>query len=406
MAQRPIFIPNFTNKKYVKQINIEFEWHPGYSIQQKQKSIMSLHEEAKKKGTGPILEISTKSEKELGKQLSAFNLLIKLSNGNEITVEAAYQGSKVFEKGGPYKDFFNMQGREIKRDDRLYNSGELIGFDFNGVKWGLMPKTAFYDWLYINALYQNPILSEQLLQFSGFSDIEFNPIKSISCQASAAALYVSLYKQNLLEKVIFDKSKYLELMGYNVESQMDISAFSNENTSNSNSLDKLFPLLNKWRFLIKKADTLPVSNSTVTEFIQTYPQYSGMEDEIIKEIEQGNSNCWFSYDYCDSTINEIYAQVEEYIRSLGTDIKIKNNKTYVSFQRKKTIISVVLIPRNGTVVLYLKLNPDDVLLENGFSRNVTNRRHKGVGNLEITLKSIKDLEDSKYLLAECYKLNS
>jgi hypothetical protein len=213
MAQRPIFIPHFDKGIFVRKEYIEFIWYSGFSFQQKQKSIKSLHESAKNKGIYPVLEISTKSELLIGRNLSAFNLLMNFDNNKKITVEAAYQGSKVFENGGPYREFFNFTGNEIKKDERLQNSGKLIGFDFNGMKWQLEPVNAFYDWLYINALHQNPDLSNQILEFKGFSDIEFNPNKSINCQARAAALFVSLYKQKLFDSVISDRMIYFDLIG-------------------------------------------------------------------------------------------------------------------------------------------------------------------------------------------------
>ena len=47
-------------------------------------------------------------------------------------MEAAFQGSKVFEQGGPYRDMYGLSGREIKRDERLKGSGELTKFNFLG----------------------------------------------------------------------------------------------------------------------------------------------------------------------------------------------------------------------------------------------------------------------------------
>jgi len=192
MASRPIFIPKLSGPRFVEEINLEFTWIPGMAVSQKKKNVAALHQAAYRKGYKSVLEISTKSQMPLGEALSAFNLRLKTHNLGSITVEAAFQGSKVFEKGGPYREFYQMLGRDIKRDDRLRNSGNLLGFDFNGEKWELDPKTAFYDWLYLTALSQNPDLSSQILEFDGFSDIEFNPEKSLNCQARSAAMFVAL----------------------------------------------------------------------------------------------------------------------------------------------------------------------------------------------------------------------
>ncbi len=223
MTKRPIFIPNSDEGSFVKKKDIEFIWYPGFSFQQKRKSINSLHESAKSKGIYPVLEISTKSEFSIGKKLSAFNLLINIDKNQKISVEAAYQGSKVFENGGPYRDLYHITGKKIKKDERLKNSGRLIGFDFNDVKWELEPINAFYDWLYINALYQNSDLISQILKYNGFSDIEFNPKKSLNCQARGAAIFITLYNKNLIEHVILDKNVYLDLIKKKFEqSKLDV----------------------------------------------------------------------------------------------------------------------------------------------------------------------------------------
>ena len=129
-----------------------------------------MHENAEKKKIESILEISTKSPEIIGNKLSAFNLIIEVAGGKQISVESAYQGSKIFEHGGPYKEFFDMSGKDIKKSDKIRNSGKLIGFEFNGIKWDLEPKNAFYNWLYINALYQNMQLGNKLREYDGFSD--------------------------------------------------------------------------------------------------------------------------------------------------------------------------------------------------------------------------------------------
>jgi len=214
MAIRPIFTPEFNGFPYVETVDVEFKWYPGFAKSQMQKTIASLHEAAEKQGIAPILEISRKSESRLGVSLSAFNLPLETSNGQKMSVECAYQGSKVFENGGPYHDLYTVSSKSAKTDERLQNSGELIAFNFFGEDFPIEPKTAFYDWLYITALYQKKKdLTQQLEMFQGFSDIVFNPKRSLNCQARAAALFVSLSKNSLINKqIIEDKDSYFALM--------------------------------------------------------------------------------------------------------------------------------------------------------------------------------------------------
>lgn len=213
MAKRPIFIPLYDGKRFVLERYVEFEWSPGFAKSQKQKNIRALHEMARRDyGVESPLEVSSKSEDELGIALSSFNLKFTTKGrGRTFTVEAAFQGSKVFEHGGPYKDIFGKSPIDAKRDVRLKESGRLTKFLFFNEEWPLEPKTAFYDWVYIKALLQNRDLVDRVLDIDAFTDIEFNPEKSINCQARSAALFCALYHSENLEFALSDRSNFLGL---------------------------------------------------------------------------------------------------------------------------------------------------------------------------------------------------
>lgn len=210
MASRPIFIPTNTFP-YVEEKLVEFKWHSGFAVSQKQKSISEFHNTATdlKLCISP-LEISSKSEIDLGKSLSAFNLKITLENKKQISLENVFQAAKMFQNGGPFSDLLYVSPLEAKRDIRLKESGDLVGFKGKYKIWPLEPKTLFYDWIYINALYRNPVLAENLTKYDSFTDIEFNPSKSFNCQARSAALYLGLKNANLLEQVLTDPECFIE----------------------------------------------------------------------------------------------------------------------------------------------------------------------------------------------------
>lgn len=215
MATRPIFTPSLKGNLLVWTHHVEFEWFPGMAMSQSRKSIASLHAAAQKQiKVSEVLEISSKSPTGIGVSLSAFNLMIRtVKHEREFSLECAYQASKVFEHGGPFVDLLNVKSIDAKRDSRLNQHGRLINFRFFGVEWRLQPRTAFYDWLYINALHKHPELAKQVLTYRAFSDIAFNPERSINCQAYAAALYVSLHERGLLtDKVLKDKETYLSVI--------------------------------------------------------------------------------------------------------------------------------------------------------------------------------------------------
>jgi hypothetical protein len=215
MTQRPIYIVASGGSQFVRTEYVSFEWHSGFAATQAHKSIQSLHSAARKLlGLTHILEISTKSPIPLGISLSAFNLEIETAKHRRtFTVETAYQSSKVFENGGPFTELISKRSVEAKRDRRLVSSGKLVGFRFCGVDWPLDPPTAFYDWLYVNALRKQKDLLGPTLEYSAFTDIAFNPSKSINCQAHSAALCVALARRGLLSDRLAQKDAYLEIVG-------------------------------------------------------------------------------------------------------------------------------------------------------------------------------------------------
>lgn len=212
MAKRPVFIPVSHGGLLVKTIFVEFNWHPGFAVKQKQRNISCLHDKAYLLGgISNILEVSSKSENELGVSLSAFNLKGKTKKyEEEFTVETLFQSSKVFKFGGPYRDLLCKTSLEAKKDERIKESGTLIGFDLFGDIWELEPKTAFYDYIYIKTLLENKHLIDDILKYDAFTDIEFNPEKSINCQAYSVALFKALSLRCLLPRSVSNKKAFLD----------------------------------------------------------------------------------------------------------------------------------------------------------------------------------------------------
>ena len=203
IEQRPVFMPKVNSDNLVKTDMVMFERHVGFATRQKKKSINDLHQVIRKKyGFKHVLELSSKSGNKLSFPLSPFSLKITDEHdGNPYSVENAFQASMVFEDGGPYTDLLTAPPRQARKDERLMTSGELIGYNYFGMEWGVEPLTTFYDWLYVNALKQNPQLHEEVIQYQGFTDITFNPKKSIHSAAYALALFVALHKRELLDNV-------------------------------------------------------------------------------------------------------------------------------------------------------------------------------------------------------------
>jgi len=214
MAHRPIFVSGGLAGALYHEVSVQFKWHSGFAPSQKRKSMHELHFEAKKNGLNKILEVSTKSEHELGQKLSAFRLDVTLS-GVESRIECIYQASKVFEKAGPFPDLTFVKPIEAKRYFRDKKFGKITHFEFEKVKYENLPFHAFYDWLFLRALSDKDnirYLSKNLIKIDGFSDIEFNPARSINTQARSMAIIKTLIARDQVYDCANDFDYFRELL--------------------------------------------------------------------------------------------------------------------------------------------------------------------------------------------------
>ena len=201
MAIRPVFY-TLDRAPFYSTSDTDFVWVKGMSLSQQQKNALALHDAFLRRFPDKkILEISGKSLVPCGIAASAFFLQKFIpSLRKSVSVESIYQSSKVFANGGPFTDLLEKSSKEAKSDERLKKSGALTAFRFENEDYPTEPKTIFYDFIYINALMENSELAEKIKQYDAFTDIAFNPQRSINCQARAAAIFVSLAGLGLLEK--------------------------------------------------------------------------------------------------------------------------------------------------------------------------------------------------------------
>jgi hypothetical protein len=212
MAERPVYVPRPYSSALVEEVFLSLTWNPGFASVQKDKNIKALHEAAAAIGIQNVLEVSSKSDSKRGQHLSAFYLKVQSSKLGEIPLESAFQGSKVFANGGPYIDLYRKGAREAKTDPRIRDSGPIVAFEFEGKRWPIEPKTVFYDWLYIGCLYPHRVWAMKLTEYGGFSDIEFNPYRSINCQARSIALFLSLLRCGKLDAAVRSPEDFIGVL--------------------------------------------------------------------------------------------------------------------------------------------------------------------------------------------------
>jgi predicted transport protein len=106
----------------------------------------------------------------------------------------------------------------------------------------------------------------------------------------------------------------------------------------------------------------------------------------------------------EGEIKEIFDSLQNYLITLGDDVQEKILKFYIAYKRIKNFASVQIYPKQDPkIYIYLKLNPDEHALEEGFTRDVRNVGHYGTGDLEITIRTSADLERAHPLIQKSYE---
>lgn len=140
---------------------------------------------------------------------------------------------------------------------------------------------------------------------------------------------------------------------------------------------------------------------------------STLKGTVIKEIEEkqnntkkGTGKTVIEYiEQSDKDVQDRYEAVKAFIEALGDDVQSKILKYYIAFKRIKNFACVEVHPQNKKILIYVKIDPDQIKIEEGFTRDVRTIGHFGTGDLEITMRSYEDLEKAKNLIQQSYDAN-
>ena len=78
-------------------------------------------------------------------------------------------------------------------------------------------------------------------------------------------------------------------------------------------------------------------------------------------------------------------------------------KLYFAFKRLKNFACVEVHPQAGQLLVYVKVDPETVELEDGFTRDVRSIGHFGTGDLEIRIRNDADVDRALPLILRSYE---
>ncbi|MGA5169725.1 MULTISPECIES: DUF5655 domain-containing protein [Streptomyces] len=102
-----------------------------------------------------------------------------------------------------------------------------------------------------------------------------------------------------------------------------------------------------------------------------------------------------------TSMMELASAVDEALLGLGDGVNRIERKTYRAYQRLRNF-ACVCPPQRTKVLVYLKVDPEDVDLVPGFTRDVSGLGHHGTGDLEVQLRTPRDVERARNLFRASY----
>jgi predicted transport protein len=127
--------------------------------------------------------------------------------------------------------------------------------------------------------------------------------------------------------------------------------------------------------------------------VTTSPKPKGSSDKSITErLAQA-----------DGTIQDLYETLKASLIALGDDVQVKTLKHYFAFRRIKNFACVEVFSKK--ILVFVKVDPDEVEIVPGFTRDMRKIGHFGTGDLEITLRDVEDLEKATPLLLKSYEVS-
>ncbi|WP_330433824.1 DUF5655 domain-containing protein [Streptomyces sp. NBC_00825] len=101
-------------------------------------------------------------------------------------------------------------------------------------------------------------------------------------------------------------------------------------------------------------------------------------------------------------LQDLYVELDEALTVWG-EVEVAPLRHYIAYRRMMNVASVLFRPKHEVILVYLRLVPDTVELEEGFTRDMRGIGHLGTGDLEVRVSSAADLEKAGPLIRRAFE---
>lgn len=209
-------------------------------------------------------------------------------------------------------------------------------------------------------------------------------------KAEFRALVKEKFGGNVFESIEFDGARLICMA----------SAFSKYDEYAIMQINRSIELV-RYRFFADNLFMLETLNTSIQTFLNEAATASektdkdngvGMPVTLQERIRGMNQN-----------VEELYLDTLTFAQNLGEDVNVRFLKHYIALSRMKNFACIQ--PMKSVLKIWLNLDPGEIALENGFSRDVTNVGHHASGNLEVEIRDVETFNKALLLLELAYQQN-
>jgi len=135
--------------------------------------------------------------------------------------------------------------------------------------------------------------------------------------------------------------------------------------------------------------------------------------ELVNVVEETKSKSSMSnsktvkeyFDSASKNLKNLYYDIENFAKSLGDDVQIKELKNYYAFKRLRNFACVEIHPQSKHLTIYIKGDFDKIDFSKDYIRDVREIGHYGTGDIELIVKDNSNLEKVKELISDSYEMS-
>ena len=252
-----------------------------------------------------------------------------------------------------------------------------------------------------------------------FEDLPDPTLRQISEEIYKSLQSESLYLATFGSRTLLDRLMVL-IVGDKGNFEKGLSALIDEGIISKHERDILAPVLQAghaaahrgWAPTRQQMKTILDTVEGLIHRLLVLPKLAEELEEAVPGRKSGSEakrinpvNIETKIAEAPAAVKGMFEGLEAHLKSLGDDVTVHRQKHYVAFKRSRNFASVQIYNQKRQVRVYLNIDPEEVDLSRPGLRDVRQVGHYGTGDLELTVRSYKDLDSFTDLFRSSY-LNS